>query len=152
MSRTSVNFKGVDYPSHQKLAEAFGIGYTTLKARLAAGKTISEAVSSPIAQPGEMNTKQVTVGSTIYPSHKDLCVSKNISYSTYNSHRRRGKSAQEAIELTLKAQETITIFGVEYGSPKAVADALGLKYGTLTARLRKGQPIQTAVAQMVAKL
>ena len=146
----TVTVNGVEYPSARAVAIAHGIGYSTLRARIKTGKTLEEAVSLPINDPGQMNNKSVTHKNIVYPSHKDLCARLGISYSTYNSNRRRGMCTATAIHKTQQAAEQRSVNGFVYVSAAQVAKHFKIEYGTLTARIRKGQSMQKIVDDLAS--
>lgn len=127
---------GVAYDSIRDMCEKRGISSQTYYKRVAAGKTVAEALAPP-APKGESNKKKCTdhLG-TEYSSVAEMCRIYGITQNLYYSRIRLGWSVKDA--LTSKEDGSITVMGKKYESRRQFCIQNGINYNTYTRMIREG--------------
>ena len=151
-SGISIPCFGRIYPTKQALAGAYGIGYSTLKYRLACGMTPEEAVSKEL---GPTTGKKQTIAGRVFPSLFAVSVEYGINSRTLKSRVESGMSLEDAVSIEAGGIPQSGIKINCYGKMFASVSALGRHYGvpnsTLSARLARGMTPEQAVSAPSAR-
>jgi len=129
---SKVKYKGVIYRSRKALCKAFNQSNDAVTMRMARGDTLHQAITfKPKCS--------FRYSKTLYTSKSDLIKKLNlgITLSQFEYRLKKcGGSVSKAIRF--KPQFGVVEFkGVEYRSLKNMCDKLGLRYGTILARMKR---------------
>ena len=138
-------FDGETYWGLADLADAYGIYEETLRKRVSAGWTLSQAVE--LDEPPEIirEGKNWEVDGTIYPSTNALCSNFNILNRTFLARLERGWTLKQSLGLEKPPGEAVTYGNEDYASLRELARELDLNYGRLTSRLASGLSLAEAI-------
>ena len=135
------------YSTKQALADAYGIGYSTLKYRLACGMTPEEAVSKEL---GPTTGKQQVVSGRAYPSLFAVSVEYGINYGTLKSRVANGMLLEDAVSIEAggipQSGTRVDCYGKTFPSVSAMGRHYDVPTSTLDARLAKGMTPEEAVS------
>lgn len=97
--------------------------------------------------------KKVEYKGKCYKCLKDLCKELNLVYTTIFGRLKSGYSIEEAVNVSNGKRikhcnsKIITYKGKEYSSIKNFCEDMGLPYGIISARLRKGDTLEEAISK-----
>lgn len=135
-SGISIPCFGRIYPTKQALAGAYGIGYSTLKYRLACGMTPEEAVSKEL---GPTTGKKQTIAGRVFPSLFAVSVEYGINYGTLKSRVENGMLLEDAVSIEAggmpQPSKEVGCYGKTFPSVSAMGRHYGVPTSTLDARL-----------------
>ena len=131
-----VTYAGKEYPSHQALAKAYGLGYKTCFARLRDGVPLDAPINR---HPLPYRGKPVTIDGREYPSTKDAAKALGIPYTTLCSRIRKGQDL--SMPKYADRCEPITYQGKEYPSVEALSRATGINSRSWLYRIRHNIPL-----------
>lgn len=144
---------GNPYPSMSEMARHYGLGISTLAARLNIYKwSIEKALTTPIGPTGPGARQVKDHKGNIYPSTKAMAEAYHMSFPTLQSRLRRGWPLKKALTMpTVKrganSKRVKDHKGKIYPSMKAMADAYHISPGVLSSRLHLGWPLKRALTQ-----
>lgn len=138
---------GRKYPTKRALADAYGIGYSTLKYRLACDMTPEEAVLKEL---GPTSGKKQTIAGRGFPSLFAVSVEYGINYGTLKSRVEGGMSLEDAASIEAggipQSGTKVDCFGKTFASLSALGRHYGVPNSTLNARLARGMTPEEAVS------
>ena len=112
-------YRGVRYPSHQALAEAYGIGYEMAQTRLRRGLPLD----MPYCGGSTKGGKKVAIGGITYPTMTAAAKALGVSVSTVWKRYHR----QEQIDTPVrKTRKPCLLDGRKYPTLAICADFLGV--------------------------
>ena len=114
-----ITYRGVRYPSHQALAEAYGIGYEMAQTRLRRGLPLD----MPYCGGSPKGGKKVAIGGITYPTMTAAAKALGVSVSTVWKRYHR----QERIDAPVrKTRMPCLLDGRKYRALAICADLLGV--------------------------
>ena len=151
-SGISIPCFGRIYPTKQALADAYGIGYSTLKYRLACGMTPEEAVSKEL---GPTSGKRQIVSGKTFPSLFAVSVEYGINYGTLKSRVESGMLLEDAVSIEAgsipQSGTKVDCYGKTFPGVSALGRHYGVPISTLDARLARGMTPEEAVLSSPAQ-
>lgn len=144
---------GNPYPSMSAMARHYGLGISTLAARLSIYKwPLEKALTTPIGPTGPGARQVKDHKGKIYPSTKAMAEAYHISYASLQDRLRRGWPLEKALTTPMVKQganskPAMDYKGKIYPSKKAMAEAYNISPEVLYARLYLGWPLKKALTQ-----
>lgn len=142
-----VDHLGKEYPSFRALAEAYGVPYSTLYARIRTyGWDLEKALTEPVVT--GITARQIGCRDgkgREYASLKEMADAYGIGYTTLLARHKKGLEPEELVKPAARIPARADHTGKEYPNLKALAEAYGLPHGTLVSRLRGGWTMEDAL-------
>lgn len=142
---TSVEFRGIKYPSLSKLAEAYNQKYHTFFDRLHVQKfTLEQALGLEEVLTGS----EVFFEDEMFPSFEELARTYQVNRVTLRDRIERGWTMREALGLDpkpMKQNNVIEFGGIKYESRRHLAEAFDIDAGAFYARLDRGWSLEQAL-------
>ena len=144
----SVKVGGVDYPSVNEAARAYGIDAAVVHNRLRRGKSIDEAFSAgPL--PNHGRSKPITLAGMSFGSVKAAAEHYGVDPYTAQWRIRNGWGPEQAMELTPAPihSRPLTFGGKQYDSIAQLARSYGQDPDLVRRRLDTGRTVEEALGQ-----
>lgn len=144
---------GNKYPSMSEMARHYGIGISTLAARLSVYKwPLEKALTTPIGPTGPKIRQVKDYEGTAYPSLKAMAEAYHLTPGTLSSRIRKGWPLKKALTTpTVKqgthSKPTRDHKGNLYPSKKAMAEAYHISPEVLSSRLHLGWSLKRALTK-----
>jgi len=131
-----IDHNGIKHQSARAMCEYYGVDYDQYRNRKKCyNLTIEEALTGNYKE--KRDTTIFDHKGNKYNSIVDMCEAYNINTSTFNYHRRQGKSLEEC--LTFRNDTSITDHeGNVWPTKKAMCEAYGITVKTYDSRIRDG--------------
>ena len=136
---------GREFVSMYAMASAWGVSYSTLRARLHRGVPLAQALTARPVKHVHVNGVNVI----------EYCREHGIKYGTVYGRLYRGATLEEALKAPAgearprRSRVPAVVGGVEYPSLRALARAYGLNHALIARRLAAGMSFEEAVASGV---
>ena len=131
--------KGNRYPTLQSMCSAYGIRPALYSSRINRGKSIAEALETPIENRG------VEYAGKTYPSLKELAKEYNLTANTIRARLWLGWTLEEAITEHVTNRVSYDHLGKRYQTQKEMCQAYGVEYTTFRKRLKLGWTTEQAL-------
>jgi hypothetical protein len=141
----AVDHLGQVYKSISAMARAYGMGHDTFIARVAAGMSLEEALTTPVNN----TRKEVTdhLGNT-YPSIAEMARTYGMDPITVRVRLSKGWPVKDALINPIGCRSRHVVYdhlGNAYPNNSCMARAYGFSWQTVTMRLKKGHSLQEAL-------
>lgn len=129
------------FESQADMARAYGVKPVTLRARLAKGMSVKEALF------GKEPSMYIDHLGNKYKRLSDMCDKYNITIKLFNQRLESGWSVERALTFKLKehTKKLTGPNGKKYDSIKEMANDYGISYSTVRGRLRSGKSVEEAL-------
>ena len=147
-----IDHLGNEYATLAKMAEAYGLDRSVVKARLARGWTPEEALTTPVH---ERRSGECTdhLGNR-YADQKSMAEAYGADYMALRARLKRGWTLERALTSSPGVFAKTACrdhLGKEYPNFSAMARTYGIHEATLHNRLRDGMPLEQALTSRARK-
>lgn len=143
--------KGIVYDTQRKMCEAYGVPYTTYRARRMKGWSLKDSLENRLHDgPVTIGRRTDHTGKT-YSSIDEMTAAYGISRRTYNSRLARGMTKEQALVFK-GTRHVCDHLGNEYSTMNEMCRAYNIEHNTLWYRLQCGWSIKKALTTPVKKI